>query len=126
LDNGQVVKLVVATGGSLAAAGDLVQMDASEGNSYSVEPCAANGNAIGVALAVVATDSYGFIQVGGAAEVKNSNATLAAAAMVIPSASGITMAANATATNGLRIIGKALDANGTTAALSTVQLKGLY
>lgn len=122
LDNGQVVKLVKASGGSLVLT-ELVQSDISEGNNYGVEPSAASGKACGVAIAACATDSYCFIQVGGVCEAKCGNITVSAGDLIIASASGNTFTSVA-ATVGSGVIGKALDA-GASGAASTVQLFGL-
>ena len=125
---GKAYKLVKCVNGDVKA-NQLVQIDVSEGNGYSVENCATTGSACGVGLATMTSSSYGFVQVQGEAELKlSANAT--AGNLLVPSSStagfGADLAITAmTATAAARVIGKVIDTQATAGVAATVLLQGL-
>lgn len=123
--NGKVYKLIKAVAGPLAAK-DCVQLDVSEGNSYSVEQCAADGNAVGVVETPVSSGNFGYIVVGGIATCQTAaNAgSSVAGSVVIPASSAGRVTISATATNGLRAMGLAVSTQGADAPVQ-VYLQGL-
>jgi hypothetical protein len=125
---GKSYRLVKCVNGDVKA-NQLVQIDVSEGNNYSVENCAATGQACGVGMAAMASASYGFVQVAGEAELKlSANAT--AGNLLVPSSStagfGADLAISAmTATAAARVCGKVIDSQATAGVAATVALQGL-